>query len=113
MLLFGTEPWMPNPENITSDEMREAFGRMFLDTAATMPTGLHAALGMTSPEKVAYGSDCGVPCSLEASLIRNIEALLTYDGLSREQIDVIGRHALTLFPAAKVRIEEAKKAAPS
>jgi len=108
LLLLGNEPWMPNPENITLDEMREVFARMFLDTAATMPTGLAAALSMTGPEKIVYGSDCGVPCSLEGSLIRNIEALLAYDGLSPEQIKAIGRNALNLFPAARARIEEAR-----
>ncbi|OED00736.1 amidohydrolase family protein [Rhizobium sp. YK2] len=108
LLLLGNEPWMPNPENITLDEMREVFARMFLDTAATMPTGLAAALSMTGPEKIVYGSDCGVPCSLEGSLNRNIEALLAYDGLSLEQIKAIGRNALNLFPAARARIEEAR-----
>lgn len=108
LLLLGNEPWMPNPENITLDEMREVFARMFLDTAATMPTGLAAALSMTGPEKIVYGSDCGVPCSLEGSLIRNIEALLAYDALSLEQINAIGRNALNLFPAARARIEETR-----
>lgn len=109
LLLLGNEPWVPNTENVTLDEMREVFARMFLDTAATMPTGLAAALSMTGPERIVYGSDCGVPCSLEGSLIRNIEALLTYDGLTPDQIDAIGRNALNLFPAARARIEAVER----
>jgi predicted TIM-barrel fold metal-dependent hydrolase len=112
LLLLGTEPWVPNPENVTLDEMREAFGRMILDTAATMPTGLSAALAMTGPDKIVYGSDCGVPCSLEGSLVRNIEALLAFDGLSHDQIQAIGRNALALFPKARARIEAAAMKPP-
>ena len=61
MLLLGAEPWVPNPEGITPDEMREVFARLLVDTASTMPNGLTAALSMTTPEKIIYGSDCGVP----------------------------------------------------
>lgn len=113
MLLLGSEPWMPNPEKITPDEMREVFARLFLDTASTMPTGLAAALSMTGPGRIIYGSDCGVPCSLEGSLVRNLEALLAFDGLTREQIHAIGRNALNLFPAARARIEAARDAVAS
>lgn len=109
LLILGTEPWVPNPNQITRDEMREVFGRLFLDTAASMPTGLGAALTMTSPEKIVYGSDCGVPCSSEASLIHNIEELLAFKGLTKEQIQAIGRNALNLFPNAKARIDAASK----
>lgn len=111
MLLLGAEPWVPNPEGITPDEMREVFARLLVDTASTMPNGLTAALSMTTPDKIIYGSDCGVPCSLEGSLVRNIEAMLAYDGLTREQIDAIGHNALNLFPAAKARIAAAKSGA--
>ena len=85
--------------------MRQHLRRLFLDTAATMPTGLGAALLTTTPDKIVYGSDCGVPCTTDATMDANIEALLAFDGLTPEQIQSIGRNALTLFPAAAARIE--------
>lgn len=105
LLLLGTQPWVPNPNNITRDDMRDTFQRIFLDTAMTMPTGLNAALAMTSPDKILYGSDGGVPCSTDESLSLNLDALVNFDGLSTDQINAIGRNALTLFPRAKARIE--------
>jgi 6-methylsalicylate decarboxylase len=109
LLILGTEAWVPNPNEITRDEMREVFGRLYLDTAASMPTGLGAALAMTSPDKIVYGSDCGVPCSSEVSLARNIDALLEFKGLTSQQIQAIGRNALNLFPAARARIAASVK----
>jgi len=108
LLLLGNERWIPNPHQVTPTEMRQHLRRLFLDTAATMPTGLGAALLMTTPDKIVYGSDCGVPCTTDATMDANIEALLAYEGLTPEQIQAIGRNALTLFPAAAARIEAAK-----
>jgi len=56
----------------TPSEMRQHLRRLFLDTAATMPTGLGAALLMTTPDKIVYGSDCGVPCTTDATMDANI-----------------------------------------
>lgn len=108
LLLLGSERWIPNPHQVTPTEMRQHLRRLFLDTAATMPTGLGAALLMTTPDKIVYGSDCGVPCTTDATMDANIEALLAYEGLTPEQVQAIGRNALTLFPAAAARIEAAK-----
>lgn len=107
LLLLGNERWIPNPHQVTPSEMRQHLRRLFLDTAATMPTGLGAALLMTTSDKIVYGSDCGVPCTTDATMDANIEALLAFDGLTPEQIQAIGRNALNLFPAAAVRIETA------
>ena len=41
---------------------------------------------MTTADKLVYGSDCGVPCTTDATMDANIEALLAYRGLSPEQI---------------------------
>lgn len=105
LLMLGLERWIPNPHGITPAEMRQQLRRLFLDTAASMPTGLGAALLMTTPEKIVYGSDCGVPCTTESTMGANIEALLSFEGLTPAQIQAIGRNALNLFPAAKARIE--------
>ena len=104
LLLLGNENWVPNPERITTNEMRQGLRRLYLDTAATCPTTLGAALAMTRAEQLVYGSDCGVPCTTDATMDANIEALLGYRGLRRGEAQAIGRRALMLFPAAAERI---------
>ncbi len=110
LFLLGDQPWIPNPNRVTSEEMREHLRRLFLDTAATMPSGLAAALTMTTPDRIVYGSDCGVPCTSDDTMNANIEALLSFQGLTSGQIDAIGRNALRLFPKAAARIQVAAAA---
>jgi hypothetical protein len=43
---------------------------------------LAAALAVTTPSHLVYGSDCGVPCTSEATMDRNLKALLNFDGLT-------------------------------
>jgi predicted TIM-barrel fold metal-dependent hydrolase len=105
--LLGLESWVPNPANLTHDEMRTHLRRLHLDTAATMPTALGAALEMTSPDRLVYGSDCGVPCSTEETMDANLAALLAFKGVAPEQIQGIGRNALNLLPKAADRIGSA------
>lgn len=107
---LGLERWVPNPARLTPAELRMHLRRLFLDTAATMPTALGAALQMTAATQIVYGSDCGVPCTTDATMDTNIEALLAYDGLTPAQIHAIGRNALALFPRAAARIEAADRA---
>lgn len=102
--LVGLQNWVPNPLGITPIEMRTHLARLYVDTAATMPTALGPALAMTSLEHIVYGSDCGVPCSNETTMNANITALIERAGLSREQVEVIGRNALNLFPKAAARM---------
>lgn len=104
LLILGHENWVPNPQRVTPMEMRQHLRRLHLDTAATCPTGLGAALAMTTHEQLVYGSDCGVPCTTDATMDANIEALRSYPGLTREQVEDIGHAALRLFPAAAERI---------
>ncbi|CAF9937781.1 hypothetical protein IMSHALPRED_000543 [Imshaugia aleurites] len=104
--LLGTEPWVPNPNDITQREMQEQLARLYLDTAATAPTGMAPALHMVSPDHLVYGADCGVPCSTESTMEANKKAVLEYEGLSRSQRDAIGRNVLSLFPAAASRLEK-------
>jgi len=105
LLLIGHENWIPNPQHVTPTEMRQHLLRLYLDTAATCPTTLGAALAMTTPEQLVYGSDCGVPCTTDATMDANLRALLSYPGLTPDQIQRIGHNALTLFPAAAKRME--------
>ncbi len=104
LLLLGNEQWVPNPQQVTHTEMQAHLRSLFLDTAATLPTTLGAALAMTTYEQLVYGSDCGVPCTTDATMDANIAALLSYPGLTQEQIQHIGRNALQLFPAAAARL---------
>lgn len=105
LLLLGLENWVPNPEKLTHAEMRTHLRRLFLDTAGTMPTGLGPALEMTTPDHIVYGSDCGVPCTTNATMDMNLEALLAFRGLSPQEIEAIGHNARRLFPRAAQRID--------
>ena len=107
LLILGNESWVPNPNDVTHSEMQAHLQGLFLDTAATCPTTLAAALAMTSDEQLVYGSDCGVPCTTDATMNANLEALLQYPGLAHEQIESIGHRALELFPAAATRMNAA------
>ncbi|MGZ9713015.1 amidohydrolase family protein [Glaciimonas sp. GNP009] len=109
LIALGTEAWVPNPNQITQAEMREHLSQLYLDTAATGTVHtLAPALAMTTCDHIVYGSDCGVPCSTEATLAANIDALLRFCGLTRDQIEEIGHNALRLFPAAAARLEKVK-----
>ncbi len=104
LALIGLESWVPNPEGITPEEFSGHLARLFVDTAATMPTALAPALAMTGLEHIVYGSDCGVPCSSDETLDANIRALRERTGLTAEQVEFIGRNALSLFPKAARRL---------
>jgi predicted TIM-barrel fold metal-dependent hydrolase len=104
LLILGHENWVPNPQRVTPIEMQQHLRRLHLDTAATCPTALGAALAMTTHDQLVYGSDCGVPCTTDATMDANIEALMSYRGLTREQIEEIGHAALRLFPDAAERM---------
>lgn len=103
--LLGTELWVPNPNKIKQDEIREQLAGLYLYTAATAPTGMAPALRMVSPDHLVYGADCGVPCSTESTMEANKKAVLDYDDLSKEQRDATGRNVMSLFPAATGRLK--------
>jgi 6-methylsalicylate decarboxylase len=108
--LIGLERWVPNPEGITPAEIRTHLARLFVDTAATMPTALGPAMAMTGLEHVVYGSDCGVPCTTDATMDANIRALRERTGLSPDQVQFIGRNAFSLFTKAAARIQQKARA---
>jgi len=107
LIALGTEVWVPNPNHLTKDEMKQHLSSLYLDTAATgRASSLAPALTMTTCDHIIYGSDSGVPCSTEETLEANRNELLAFNGLSREQIQNIGRNALNLFPLAAARIDK-------
>jgi 6-methylsalicylate decarboxylase len=107
LLLLGTQPWVPNPQGLSRDEMRHQLKALYLDTAMTGSSHTIApALAMTTCDHIVYGSDCGVPCTTDETALANIEALFHFSGLERDQVEQIGRNALTLFPEAAKRIKK-------
>lgn len=103
--LLGTADWVPNPEGLTSEEIREHLARLYLDTAASgADSHLAPALTMVGRDHLVYGSDCGVPCSTETSMNANIELLHTSTVLHPGEVEHLGRCALDLFPRAASRL---------
>ena len=104
--LLGCESWVPNPLRLTSDNIKAQLSGLYLDTAASCPSGLGPALVMTSPSHIVYGTDCGVACSNEKTMEANKAALLNYGGLNEVQVDAIRANALSLFPRTVERLRK-------
>ncbi|KAI9743527.1 MAG: hypothetical protein M1818_002841 [Claussenomyces sp. TS43310] len=104
--LLGTEAWVPNPNNITKEEIRQQLGSLYLDTAATATAHtLGPALTVVSPDHLVYGSDSGVPCSTSLTVDENLHSLITFAGLTDAQIQDIGiQNPQGLFPTAANRL---------
>lgn len=105
LALLGAEPWVPNPEGITKEDIKMQLSRLYLDTAATAETGLQPALKMVGREHLVYGDDCGVPCSTPHTMEDNRESVKSVAkslGLDGEEI---GTNAWKLFPSAAARVE--------
>ncbi len=106
LALLGAEPWVPNPSGISKAEITSQLSGLFLDTAATGTAhSLRPALAMTSCDHLVYGSDCGVPCSSESTLVENLHALLAFPDLTEEQLQAIGRNVLHLLPHLGDRLQ--------
>ncbi|MEU6174604.1 amidohydrolase family protein [Streptantibioticus parmotrematis] len=103
--LLGTEAWVPNPQRITPEEIRRHLGRLYLDTAASgADSALAPAFTMVPRDHLVYGADCGVPCSTEATMAANIEALRHSGVLVGDEADQLGRRAMELFPSVAQRL---------
>lgn len=98
---LGAEPWVPNAQNITRDEIREHLARLYLDTAnAGGDAPLSAALAMVPRDHVIYGSDSGAPCNTDETLATNIRTLRDSRVLAKGEADQFGHRAWDLFPTA-------------
>ncbi|MFE9451651.1 amidohydrolase family protein [Streptomyces sp. NPDC006739] len=98
---LGAEPWVPNAQNITRDEIREHLGRLYLDTAnAGDDAPLASALAMVPRDHVVYGSDSGAPCNTDETLAANIRALRDSRVLLEGETDQLGHRGWDLFPTA-------------
>ena len=107
LALLGAEPWIPNANRLTREDIVDQLGRLYLDTAAAMPTALAPALMMTGIQHLVYGSDCGVPCTTAATMHANLVALLSFPDLNADDKHNIGRNALKLFPSVAIRVAAA------
>jgi predicted TIM-barrel fold metal-dependent hydrolase len=77
LIALGTEVWVPNPNHLTKEKMKQQLSALYLGTAATgRASSLAPALTMTTCDHIVYGSDSGVPCSTEETLEANRKELL-------------------------------------
>ena len=60
---------------------------------------------MTTCDHLVYGSDCGVPCTTNATMVENLQALLQFSDLSEDDIQRIGRNASYIFPSIGKRLD--------
>ena len=103
LTLLGTETWIQNPNNVTTQEIRKQLQSLWFDTAATAETGMEPAAKVAGIHKIVYGADCGVPCSTERTMevnrgfVRAISEALSGDA------DTVGLNGWNLFPAARAR----------
>ena len=74
--LLGAEPWVPNPYNVNSEDIRRQLSSLHVDTAATAANGMQTAVKMVGKDNVIYGSDCGVPCSTCETMETNRNAVI-------------------------------------
>jgi 6-methylsalicylate decarboxylase len=84
--------------------MRQHLRRLYLDTAAVAPTALGPGIAMVGSDHLLFGSDCGVPCTTDATMDTNIQSILDSDSLSDEEKQNIGVAALGLYPRAAERL---------
>ena len=101
--LLGAEGWVPNPEKLTSEEIRECLSRLWLDVAATAETGMQPAVKMVGKEKVVYGADCGVPCSTHDTMESNRASVLRLEKELGLKPMTVAENGWKLFPAAAER----------
>jgi len=101
---LGAEPWVPNPQNITQDEIRAHLARLYLDTGnAGADSSLAPALAMVPRDHLVYGSDSGAPCNTDETLAANIRALRGSRVLIEGEADQLGHRGWDLFPTASRR----------
>ncbi|OCT46784.1 2-amino-3-carboxymuconate-6-semialdehyde decarboxylase [Cladophialophora carrionii] len=103
--LLGTESWVPNPLDLTRDEIEKQLSSLYVDTAATAKTGLAPAANMVGISHCVYGSDCGVPCSTANTMNENKSDVETFEKKQGLAPGTIAKNTWNLFPAAAKRAE--------
>jgi 6-methylsalicylate decarboxylase len=96
---LGNEAWIRNPRHVTVAEMEQYTASLYLDTpAAGSPHMMLPAVELVGEEHLIYGSDCGVPCTTDDVMLRNIEWLRDFNWLDTGQLTALGRRAVELLP---------------
>lgn len=104
LALLGAEAWVPNPGNLSRDDIASILRHLWVDTAASASNQqLAAAAATVGEDHIVYGSDWGVPCTNAQSLTRNIESLQTARALSPNARTGVRDRARELFPTAARR----------
>lgn len=102
--LLGTEEWVPNPQEITKEEIERQTRALYVDTAATATEHLlNPAISVVGKEHICYGSDSGVPCSTDQTIDQNLRNLLSFKSMTDDEKDAVGKRAFELFPEAAKR----------
>lgn len=106
--LIGTEPWVANPNGVTSEELLSQMATLFLDTAASgTNANLAAARQMVPVDHIVYGGDSGVPCTNDHSVAANLESLRNTTARDVAELAGVSSRALELFPRLTTRINVA------
>ncbi|MET8556643.1 amidohydrolase family protein [Streptomyces sp. NPDC004959] len=101
---LGTEVWVPNPNGLTREELREQTARLYVDTAASSADSLlWPAVRLVGEDHIVYGSDNGTPCTSELTVEAGIAELRESTVLRAGAAEAIGRRGFEIFPAAARR----------
>ena len=107
LALLGAEAWVPNPLGVTREEIGRTIASLYYDTAATgCATHLRPAIAAAGKSHLVYGSDCGVPCSNDGTLMDNLHSLLASEDFTAEELQALGRNAANLFPRILARLRD-------
>lgn len=101
--LLGTQEWVPNPKLLSREGLENQLKGLYVDTAASAATALEPAIGMVGWRQCIYGSDCGVPCSTDATMEENRQAVVGVEKRLTGECGQIGTNGWKLFPAAAER----------
>jgi predicted TIM-barrel fold metal-dependent hydrolase len=102
---LGTAGSIPNPEELTAEEIRATLSRLYYDTGlAATEHSLAPALAVTTSDHIVYGSDYGAVCTCDGLISSNMDSVRRYERLSAEERDAIGHNALRIFPRVAERL---------
>jgi predicted TIM-barrel fold metal-dependent hydrolase len=94
---IGTVYYVPHPESLTPDTIREQLSRLYFDTAiAGSEASIAPVLALTSADHIVFGSD--FPPATEPVIDVNIAALETLRLLTEAERDAVFGGARRLFP---------------
>lgn len=100
---IGVQSWVPNPEQITAEEIRGEVAGLYYDTAlASSAHSLLPVLATTTADHLVFGTDYP-PASPEV-IRANMDELATTSALDDRQVRALSGNALELFPRLRARL---------